>query len=101
MGKILVGLAGLAVGAALGYYVCHRHVEDKEYRLVREDQRVELQLKETGRSYPLTQIGKDFYLGDSDHNLKGVQAMGRYEGRNGVDPAQQEGKLEVTVQEKK
>ncbi|MBC8444328.1 hypothetical protein H8D83_01950 [Candidatus Woesearchaeota archaeon] len=78
--KTMAYTALLAGGIAGGYYFgANSCSADQDYKINRENEIVSLESKTLGLSYELNQIGEDFYLGDSNHNLKGVQALAIYE----------------------
>ncbi len=84
--KTLAYTALLAGGIAGGYHFgANSCSADQEYNINRENKIVSLESKTLGTSYELKQIGGDFYLGDSNHNLKGVQALSMYETEKKVE----------------
>jgi hypothetical protein len=84
--KTLAYTALLAGGIAGGYYFgANSCSADQEYKINRENKIVSLESKTLDKSYELNQIGEDFYLGDSNHNLKGVQALAMYETEKKVE----------------
>ena len=85
----------LAAAGAIGAIGGHYCTLDREYRIERICDGVSLTALSLEKSYSLTQTGKEFYLGDSDHNIKGVKAMATVEGRRSEQPTvrQLEGKV--------
>jgi hypothetical protein len=78
--SVLYTAAALAVGGAVGYNMAL----DKDYRVNRSGAEVTLESRTLGKEYPLNVVGKDMYLGNSEHNLQGVRVMGIYEGQQSV-----------------
>lgn len=75
--------AGLFVtGVAIGHY----SATDREYQIMRFDEAVFLRSVSLDRAYQLTRTQDEVYLGDSEHNLKGVRAVSYLEGKEAMQP---------------
>lgn len=82
-----------------GMYAGNQTAQDPVYSINRNEQQVVLQANNVNKSYELTRAGNDVYMGDSMHNLKGVQAMALEEGKRIIKP--QVDSLETKIQSRK
>ena len=77
--KLMVGAAAcglIAGGCMIGKYV----ERDPEYSIQRKGGQAYVYVTHTKRSYELNTVAEEAYLGTSDHNMHGVQAIARIEG---------------------
>ena len=75
-------MGALGLGAVAGRY----SALDREYRVERKDDGVLLRSTSLNTTYPLTRVSDNVYLGNSLHNLKGVQDMATREGQQALQP---------------
>lgn len=81
MGKFMYAVV-LAGGLAAGFVGGKYCATDVEYKINRDNEIVMLESKSLNKSHELKKLNEDFYLGDSNHNLKGVQVLAMYEAGN-------------------
>ncbi|MFH1307732.1 MAG: hypothetical protein ABIH72_02680 [archaeon] len=75
--------AGIALVAtfAAGALIGRAGALDRDYRVHRSGDEVNLESTSLDKSYALSQMQGEVYLGDSNHNLMGVQIMALQEGQ--------------------
>jgi len=58
-----------------GSYLGYQAAKDRDYTIIRKDESVFLNSNQLEKSYPLVQQQNEIYLGDADHQFKGLQAL--------------------------
>lgn len=75
-------LTAFSLGVIIGYYT----TVDREFRVDRDRNYVGISSVSQGTSYPLTSLGGDVFLGNSQHHLSGVRAAALCEGQEAMRP---------------
>jgi hypothetical protein len=78
---------GLMLASSIaGGYIGHKATLDKDYRIMRNADYISLHSISSSNSYIITEHNRQTYLGDSEHNLRGVKVTALYEGKNEIKP---------------
>ncbi|MBU0472070.1 MAG: hypothetical protein KKF89_02070 [Nanoarchaeota archaeon] len=59
-----------------GMYFGNKMSNDSDYSIHRTKQAVTLEAENVNKTYPITMVGDEIYLGSAMHNLQGITALG-------------------------
>lgn len=76
--KLLIA-GSIAASGIGGYVIGNNNTEDNEYQIKRTDSTVVLYNKNIDKEHQIFKINDDFYVGNSEHQLKGLKNVAMYE----------------------